>query len=91
MIQTLKELFQQQQTRIERYKAHKSLVECKMSPSSSVSAHVIKMKGYINNLERLDAKMRHEMSIDMILEVLPPSCEQFIMNYNMHDMNKSIT
>jgi len=38
MIQMLKETFQQQQTRIERYKAHKSLVECKMSPSSSVNA-----------------------------------------------------
>jgi len=84
----LKEMFQQQ-ARNERYNTHKALVKCKMSLGSSVSAHVIKMKDY--NLERLDAKVSHEMSTDMILEVLPPSFEQFIMNYNMHDMNRSIT
>jgi len=34
----LKETFQQQQTRIGGYKAHMSLVECMMSPCSSVYA-----------------------------------------------------
>ena len=41
----------------------------------------LKMKGYIDNLERLGAKVDDGMAIDLILGSLPPNFEQFIMNY----------
>ena len=44
MMELLKEMFQQQ-ARIERYNTHKALIECKMAPGSSVSAHVLKDEG----------------------------------------------
>ena len=48
----LKNLFQAQ-ARVERYEMTKALHECKMVEGASVSTHVIKMIGYIENLERL--------------------------------------
>jgi len=90
MMELLKEMFQQQ-ARIERYKTHKALIECKMSPGMSVSSHVLKMKGYIDNLESLGAKVDEGMAIDLILGSLTPNYESFIMNYNMHAMSKTIT
>jgi hypothetical protein len=90
MMELLKEMFQQQ-ARIERYKTHKALIECKMSPGMSVSSNVLKMKGYIDNLESLGAKVDEGMAIDLILGSLTPNYESFIMNYNMHAMSKTIT
>jgi len=44
MLAQLKEMFQEQ-ARNERYNAHCALASCKMVPNSSVSAHILKMKG----------------------------------------------
>ena len=50
----LKEMFQEQ-ARHERFVTTKALTSCKMAPGTSVSSHVLKMKGYIDTLEKLDA------------------------------------
>ena len=42
----LKEMFQEQARR-ERFVTTKALTSCKMALGTSVSAHVLKMKGYI--------------------------------------------
>ena len=55
-----------------------------MTPDTSVSAHVLKMKGLIDQLDKLGAPISHELATDMILD------DQFVMNYNMHHMKKSI-
>ena len=44
----LKEMFQEQ-AHHERFVTTKALTSCKMAPGTSVSAHVLKMKGYIDN------------------------------------------
>ena len=90
MIITLKEMFQEQ-ARVERYKATVSLTSCKMVEGSPVSAHVLKMKSYLDQLEKLGSAMPRELAVDIILGSLPPSFKQFIMNFNMHQMEKSIT
>ena len=85
----LKEMFQEQ-ARHERFMTTKALTSCKMAPGTSVSAHVLKMKGYIDTLEKLDAPIRKELAVDLILGSLPEAYDQFIMNYNMHGMDKSL-
>ena len=80
----------QEQARQERFTTTKALNACKMTPGTSVSAHVLKMKGLIDQLDKLGAPISHELAIDMILGSLPKSYDQFVMNYNMHHMEKSI-
>ena len=61
-----------------------------MTPGTSVSAHVLKMKGLIDQLDKLGAPISHELATDLILGSLLESYDQFVMNYNMHHMEKSI-
>ena len=86
----LKEMFQQQ-ARQERYETTKALHSCKMVEGGSVSAHVLKMKGYIDHLERLGFPISPELATDLILNSLLDSYDQFVMNYNMNNMEKSIS
>ena len=90
MIFNLKEMFQQQ-ARQERYETAKALHSCKMAEGTSVSAHVLKMKGYIEHLDRLRFPLSQELATDLILNSLPDSYGQFVMNYNMNEMDKSIS
>src|SRR6266540_2199212 len=69
----------------------KALHECKMAEDALVSSHVIKMIGYIENLERLGFPYNRDLAIDIILQSLPPSYSSFIMNYNMNGLEKSLT
>ena len=82
----LKEMFQEQ-ARHERFLTTKALTSFKMAPGTSVSAHVLKMKGYINTLEKLDVLIQRELATDLILGSLPESSDQFIMNLNMLWLN----
>jgi hypothetical protein len=71
-INELKNLFQQQAS-AERYEISQSLINCKMAEGSSVSAHLIKLQGYIQRLEALGFPFPAEFGTDMILKSLPPS------------------
>ena len=85
----LTEMFQEQ-ARHERFMTIKALNSCKMVPGSSVSAHVLKMKGYIDTLEKLGAPISKELATDLILASLPSEYDQFVMNFNMHGMEKTL-
>ena len=61
----LKEMFQEQ-ARHEGFMTTKALTSYKMAPGTSVSAHVLKMKGYIDTLEKLDVPIRRELATDLI-------------------------
>ena len=89
MMVHLKGMFQEQ-ARQERFTTTKELNACKMTLGTSVSAHVLKMKGLIDKLAKLGAPICHELATDLILGSLPESYDQFFMNYNMHHMEKSI-
>ena len=52
MLTQLRDMFQVQ-AKQEQFDTVKSLVCCKMAPGSSVIVHVLKIKGYIDQLERL--------------------------------------
>ena len=89
MIVNLKEMFQQQ-ARQERYDSTRALHSYQMAERASISAHVLKMKGYIEQLDRLGFPLSQELATDLILNSLPDSYGQFLMNYNMNEMDKSI-
>ena len=61
-----------------------------MAEGSPVGAHVLKMIGYIENLERLGFSLGQELVTDLILQSLLESYSQFIMNYNMNEMEKTL-
>ncbi|KAK9018707.1 hypothetical protein V6N11_033754 [Hibiscus sabdariffa] len=89
MIQNLKEIYEGQ-ARQERYETSKALFQCKMSEGSSVGAHVIKMMGYIQTLEKLGFALNDELATDVILQLLPDSFNQFVLNFNMNEINKTL-
>ncbi|GKA58850.1 hypothetical protein Tco_0758163 [Tanacetum coccineum] len=48
------------------------------------------MKGYLDTLERLGYPMPKELGVSLILNSLNKDYDQFIRNYNMHSMWKTI-
>ncbi|KAK8495060.1 hypothetical protein V6N12_055207 [Hibiscus sabdariffa] len=89
MVQNLKEIYEGQ-ARQERYETSKALFHCKMSEGSLVGAHVIKMMGYIQTLEKLGFALNDELAIDVVLQSLSDSINQFILNFNMNEIEKTL-
>ena len=58
MMVHLKGRFQEQACQ-QRFTTTKALKTCNITPDTSVSAHVIKMKGLINQLDKLGAPISH--------------------------------
>ncbi|XP_071712892.1 uncharacterized protein [Rutidosis leptorrhynchoides] len=96
MLKQLKEMFQQQ-AKQQRFETVRALHACKMAEGTSISFYVLKMKSYIDQLERLGSSIGPELAIDLILNslrrviVLPKSYDQFVLNYNMNNWEKSIS
>ncbi len=89
IIYHLRELFDEQ-ARTERFDISRSLFRSKMQEGTSVVQHALKMNGYIERLAALGFTMDHELSIDLILQSLPDSYSQFIMNYQMNQISSTI-
>ena len=79
------------QARAERYNVSSFLFACKLTKGSPVSPHVIKMIGYIESLERLGSPFNADLAIYVILQSLPPIYKQFIMNFHMNSMEKTLS
>ncbi|KAK8701847.1 hypothetical protein V6N13_020225 [Hibiscus sabdariffa] len=89
MIQILKEIYEGQ-ARQERYETSKALFQCKMSEGSLVGAHVIKMMGYTQMLEKLGFPLKNELATDVILQSLSDSFKPFVLNFNMNEISKTL-
>ncbi|GJV47027.1 hypothetical protein Tco_1437239 [Tanacetum coccineum] len=63
----------------------------KHEEGQSVSSCVLKMKSYIDNLERLGHAMTQNLSVSLILVSLRKEFDGFVQNYNMHNMGKTVT
>ncbi|KAK8564636.1 hypothetical protein V6N12_058219 [Hibiscus sabdariffa] len=57
---------------------------------NSSGAHVIKMMGYIQTLEKLGFSLKDELATDLILQSLPDSFKPFVLNFNMNEINKTL-
>ena len=61
-----------------------------MEENRFVSEHILRMTGYHNHLTQLGIDLLVESVIDRVLQSLPPSNKDFVMNYNMQGMEKTI-
>ncbi|KAJ9538483.1 hypothetical protein OSB04_031216 [Centaurea solstitialis] len=89
MIRQLRDMFQMQAC-TERYDATRALNACKMAKGTSVSDHVMKMKRHIYHLERFGHPVPLQLAPDTILNSLSKDYKQFVINYNMNNMEKTI-
>ena len=89
MIRQLREMFQAQ-ARTERYDATKALSSCKMAKGTSVCTHVMNIKGHLDHLKRLGHLVPLQLATDMILNSLTDDYKQFVVNFNMNSMGKTI-
>ena len=79
----LKELYGEQ-SRSARYEISKQLFQAKMPEGSDVGTHVQRMIRLIEQLENLEFYMDFNLHLDLILQSLPESFSQFIVNFHMN-------
>nr|GEW57362.1 hypothetical protein [Tanacetum cinerariifolium] len=70
--------------------AHAAWVKGQNEERQFVSSHVLKIKGYINNLERLSQPVGQNLAVSLILSYLNKDFDSFVQNYNMHGMGKTV-
>ncbi|KAK1662819.1 hypothetical protein QYE76_050978, partial [Lolium multiflorum] len=65
-------------------------VSCMMEEGSSVSEHMLAMTGHAKKLSDLGIVIPNRLGINRVLQSPPPSYKNFVMNYNMQNMNKEL-
>nr|GFA63208.1 zinc finger, CCHC-type [Tanacetum cinerariifolium] len=89
MLHELKTLFAQQAEQ-ELLQIMREFHSCKREEWQSVSSYVLKMKSYIDNLDRLGDPVSLGLRVSLILISLCKEFDNFVQNYNMHSMGKTI-
>ena len=82
IVEELKMIFQTHAA-VKSYEASEKFFNCKMEENSSVSKHVLKLSGYADKLQQLGISIPIDLGIHRVLQSLPPSYKNFVMNYNM--------
>nr|GEY00771.1 protein kinase-like domain, concanavalin A-like lectin/glucanase domain protein [Tanacetum cinerariifolium] len=88
MLRELKTLFAQQAEQ-ELLQTTRDFHSCKEEEGQSVSSYILKMKGYIDNLERLGHPVTLGLGVSLILIGLRKEYDGFVQNYNMYSMKKT--
>nr|GEV43687.1 hypothetical protein [Tanacetum cinerariifolium] len=78
------------QTRVKQFDLIQTFHACKQEEGKSVSLYVLKMKGYVEQLEHLGFVLPQGISVGLILNGLTGNFAGFLKNYNMHSMRKTI-
>nr|GEW55724.1 zinc finger, CCHC-type [Tanacetum cinerariifolium] len=89
ILQELKTLFSQQAEQ-ELLQTTRDFHSCMQEEGQSVISYVLKMKGYIDNLERLGHPVTLGLGVSLILIGLREEYNGFVHNYNMHSMRKTV-
>ncbi|KAK1601384.1 hypothetical protein QYE76_037226 [Lolium multiflorum] len=89
LINELKTIFETHAA-VECYEASKHFFSCMMEEGSSVSEHMLAMTGHAKKLSDLGIVIPNRLGINRVLQSLPPSYKNFVMNYNMQNMNKEL-
>ncbi|GKD90050.1 retrotransposon protein, putative, ty1-copia subclass [Tanacetum coccineum] len=80
----------EEQAKQELFETVKAFHACKQEDGQSVSSYLLKMKSYLDTLERLGNAMPNELGVSLILNSLNKDYDQIVQNYNMHIMGKTI-
>ncbi|XP_009799032.2 uncharacterized protein LOC107768834 [Nicotiana tabacum] len=86
MLESLKKMFGEK-NRVAKQTSMKALLNIKMAEGSSIIDHVLKIMDLLNELEVLEAVIYKKSQVEMVLQTLPDSFQQFLLNYNMNKMN----
>ncbi|GKF44506.1 hypothetical protein Tco_0131058, partial [Tanacetum coccineum] len=89
MIIELKAMFEKQ-VGVESFDLIQTFHACKQEEGKSVVAYVIKMKGYVDQLERLGYVLLQDLIVGLILNGLTQDFFGFVRNYNMHNIGKTV-
>ncbi|GKB42203.1 hypothetical protein Tco_0887145 [Tanacetum coccineum] len=89
MLKELKTMFEEQVNQV-LFEIVKAFHACKQEECQSVSSYLLKMKSYLGTLEHLGYAMPNELGVSLILNSLNKNYDQFIQNYNMHSMGRTI-
>ncbi|GKE74727.1 hypothetical protein Tco_1536768 [Tanacetum coccineum] len=79
-----------QQAEQELLQTKRDFHSCKQEEGQSASSYVLKMKGYIDNLERLGYPVTLSLVVSLILISLRKEFNGFVQNYNMHSLGKTV-
>ncbi|GKF05591.1 zinc finger, CCHC-type containing protein, partial [Tanacetum coccineum] len=89
MLKELKTMFAQQAEQ-ELLQTTRDFHSCKQEEGQCVSSYVLKMKSYIDNLERLGHPVTLDLAVSLILIGLRKEFDGFMQNYNMHSLGKTV-
>nr|GEY58356.1 zinc finger, CCHC-type [Tanacetum cinerariifolium] len=87
MLQELKAMFSKQAEQ-ELLQTVREFHACKQEEGQPV--YVLKMKSYIDNLERLGQPVSQNLAVSLILVSPNKDYDSFVQNYNMHGMGKTV-
>nr|GEX46349.1 zinc finger, CCHC-type [Tanacetum cinerariifolium] len=76
---------------VEIYDLLDALHSCKQASGKSVSAHVLEMKGYTDQLHALGKSYDNDMVINLINRSINKDFGDFVRNFNMHCVGKTVT
>ncbi|KAL0354344.1 UNVERIFIED_CONTAM: hypothetical protein Sangu_1015700 [Sesamum angustifolium] len=90
IIHRMKELYAVPNQHI-RYAVMNAFFSTRMIEGSYVREHGVMMLSHVEKLKNLQSDFdKEETYVDVILQSLPPSYDQFIINYNMNGLEKSL-
>jgi gag-polypeptide of LTR copia-type len=89
IIDQLKKIFQKK-AQTEMCNLTKALMKCSIRDNESVSAHMFKVMEYIEQLEKLGCMWDSQLVTNIVFASLSPRYSNFIMNYNIMGMSKSL-
>ncbi|GJR61925.1 retrotransposon protein, putative, ty1-copia subclass [Tanacetum coccineum] len=90
MLDELRRMFEKPKA-VEIYDLVDTLHSCKQAPGKSVSAHVLEMKGYMDQLQALGKPYDNDMAINLINMSFNKDFGDFIRNFNMHCVGKTVS
>ncbi|GJW22839.1 retrotransposon protein, putative, ty1-copia subclass [Tanacetum coccineum] len=74
----------------ELFETVKAFHACKQEKGQFVSTYVLKMKAYLDQMDHLGYHMPLVLGVNLILTSLSKDYDQFVQNYNMHDIGRTI-
>nr|GEU56086.1 zinc finger, CCHC-type [Tanacetum cinerariifolium] len=80
----------EEQAKQDVFEIVKAFDVCKQEEGQLVCSYLLKIKSYLDILERLGYEMPNELDMSLILNSFNKDYDQFVQNCNMHNMGKMI-